>query len=105
MEARLVGNSKASGRIVVNKSEFIEKIATTSEMSKSEANRLFDAFEGTLTETLKSGEEIRITGFGKFYVREQSAREGRNPQTGEKMRIKASKTPAFSPGKAFKEAI
>jgi DNA-binding protein HU-beta len=58
-----------------------------------------------VTEVLKSGEEVQITGFGKFYVREQRAREGVNPQTKEKMRIPAQKVPAFSAGQGFKEAI
>ena len=57
------------------------------------------------TEALKGGEDVRITGFGKFSVREREAREGRNPQTGEKMRIAASKVPAFSTGNALKEAV
>jgi DNA-binding protein HU-beta len=58
-----------------------------------------------VTEALKGGEEVRITGFGKFSVRERKAREGRHPQTGEKMKIPASKVPAFSAGNALKEAI
>ena len=55
--------------------------------------------------TLRSGEEIQITGFGKFYVREQKAREGVNPQTKEKMHIPASRVPAFSAGKGLKETV
>lgn len=58
-----------------------------------------------VTETLKGGEEVRITGFGKFSVKERKAREGRNPQTGEKMKIAASKVPSFSAGSVLKEAI
>jgi DNA-binding protein HU-beta len=58
-----------------------------------------------VTEALKGGEEVRITGFGKFSVRERKAREGRNPQTGEKMEIAASRVPAFSAGNALKEAV
>jgi DNA-binding protein HU-beta len=70
-----------------------------------EAQKYFWAFERVVTEALKSGEEVRITGFGKFSVRERKAREGRNPQTGEKMKIPASKVPAFSAGNALKEAV
>src|SRR3712207_7500287 len=65
----------------------------------------FEAFEQVVTEALKGGEEVRITGFGKFSVRERKAREGRNPQTGEKMKIPASKVPTFSAGNALKESI
>ena len=89
----------------MNKTEFIERIAEEAGVSKGEAQKHFDAFEGVLTEALKSGEEVRITGFGKFYVREQKAREGRNPQTGEKMQISASKTPAFSAGNGLKNSV
>jgi nucleoid DNA-binding protein len=58
-----------------------------------------------VTEALKAGEEVQITGFGKFSVKERKAREGRNPQTGQKMKIATQKVPAFSAGNALKEAI
>jgi DNA-binding protein HU-beta len=58
-----------------------------------------------VTEALKAGEEVQLPGFGKFSVRERKAREGRNPQTGEKMKIAAQKVPAFSAGNALKEAV
>jgi nucleoid DNA-binding protein len=58
-----------------------------------------------VTDVLKSGDEVQITGFGKFYVREQKAREGRNPQTGEKIRIPAQKVPSFSAGNALKKSV
>ena len=64
-----------------------------------------DAFEEITAEALRSGEEVQVTGFGKFYIREQKAREGVNPQTKEKMRIPASKGPAFSAGQRLKESI
>ena len=89
----------------VNKTEFLERMAQEAGGSKSEAQRYFDAFENVIASALKDGDEVRITGFGKFYAREQKAREGRNPQTGEKMQIKASRTPAFSAGNALREAI
>jgi DNA-binding protein HU-beta len=72
---------------------------------EGEAQKYFGAFEGVVTEALKSGEEVRITGFGKFSVRERKAREGRNPQTGEKIKIPAQRVPVFSAGNAFKEAV
>jgi nucleoid DNA-binding protein len=67
--------------------------------------RHFEAFERVVTEALKAGEEVQITGFGKFSVRERKAREGTNPQTGQKMKIRAQKVPAFSAGNALKEAV
>ena len=89
----------------MNKTELIEEIAGRTDSSKAEAQRYVDTFEKVVTEVLKSGEEVQITGFGKFYVREQKAREGVNPQTKEKMRIPAQKVPAFSAGQGLKEAI
>jgi DNA-binding protein HU-beta len=89
----------------VNKVELIERIAEEAGVPKGEAQKHFEAFEQVVTEALKGGEEVRITGFGKFSVRERKAREGRNPQTGEKMKIPASKVPAFSAGNALKESI
>ena len=89
----------------MTKTELIEAIAQSAEVPKSQAQKHFDAFEKVVTEALKGGEEVQITGFGKFYVREQKAREGRNPQTGEKMRIPAQKVPAFSAGNSLKDAI
>ena len=89
----------------MNKTELIEAIAETANSSKSEAQRYFNAFEEVITNVLQSGDEVQITGFGKFYVREQKAREGRNPQTGEKMRIPAGKVPTFSAGNSLKESV
>ena len=89
----------------MNKTELIEQIAGRTDSSKAEAQRYVDTLEKVVTEVLKSGEEVQITGFGKFYVREQKAREGVNPQTKEKMRIPAQKVPAFSAGQGLKEAI
>ena len=89
----------------MNKTELIERIAEEAGVPTGEAQKHFGAFERVVTETLKGGEEVRITGFGKFSVRERSAREGRNPQTGEKMHIPASKVPSFSAGNALKGAI
>ncbi len=66
----------------MNKTELIEAIAQRADVPKSQAQKHFDAFEGVVTNVLKSGEEVQITGFGKFYVREQKAREGVNPRRG-----------------------
>ena len=89
----------------MNKTELIEEIAERTDSSKADAQRYVDTLEKVVTEALKSGEEVQITGFGKFYVREQKAREGFNPQTKEKMRIPAQKVPAFSAGQGLKEAV
>jgi DNA-binding protein HU-beta len=89
----------------MKKKELIERIAEKAEVPKSEAQKYFEAFEKVVTEALKAGEEVQITGFGKFSVKERKAREGRNPQTGQKMRIAAQKVPSFSAGNAFKEAV
>jgi DNA-binding protein HU-beta len=89
----------------MKKTELVEAIAEKADVPKSQAQKVFDAFEQVVTDTLKGGEEVQITGFGKFYVREQKARDGRNPQTGEKMRIPAGKVPTFSAGNSLKESI
>jgi DNA-binding protein HU-beta len=93
------------GEAPVNKTELIERIAEETDVPKSEAQKYLDAFEEVITSKLKSGEEVQITGFGKFYIQERKAREGRNPQTGAKMKIAASKVPSFSAGNTFKEVI
>ena len=89
----------------MKKQELIERIAQEAGVPKSEAQKHFEAFEEVVTEALKAGEEVQITGFGKFSVRERKAREGTNPQTGQKMKIAAQKVPAFSAGNTFKEAV
>ncbi len=89
----------------MNKTEFIERVAEEVDGSVSEAQRYFDAIENVITSTLKDGEEVQITGFGKFYIQERAAREGRNPQTGKKMNIPAQKIPSFSAGNTLKESI
>ncbi len=89
----------------MNKTELIEEIAERTGSSKAEAQRYVDTLEKVVTKALKDGKEIQITGFGKFYVREQKAREGVNPQTKKKMKIPAQKVAAFSAGRGLKEAI
>jgi len=89
----------------LKKTELIEAIAERADVPKSQAQKHFDAFEEVVSNVLKSGDEVQITGFGKFYVREQKARDGRNPQTGEKMRIPAQKVPSFSAGNSLKESV
>ena len=89
----------------MNKTELIEQVAKRMDASTSESQRYLDALVTVIEDALKGGEEVQITGFGKFYLQERKAREGRNPQTGKKMTIPASRVPSFSAGNAFKEAI
>ena len=89
----------------VNKTELIQKIADKANGSKSEAQRFFDAFQDIVTSELKKGNEVQITGFGKFYVQKRAAREGVNPQTQKKMKIPASKVPKFTAGNSLKDSI
>ena len=89
----------------MKKKELIERIAREADVPAAEAQRYFAAFEKVVTEALKAGEVVQITGFGKFSVKERKAREARNPQTGQKMKIAAQRVPAFSAGNALKEAV
>jgi nucleoid DNA-binding protein len=89
----------------MKKKELIERIAQEADVPTGEAQRHFAAFEEVVTEALRAGEEVQITGFGKFSVKERKAREGRNPQTGQKMRIAAQKVPVFSAGNVLKQAV
>ena len=89
----------------MNKKQFIERMVEHTDSPKGEARKHLQAFTTTVSEALQGGEEVQLPGFGKFYVREQKAREGKNPQTGETMQIGARKVPAFKAGKALKESV
>lgn len=89
----------------MNKGELVEKIAQQTGASNAEAGRYMDALLKVVEDELKRGGEVQITGFGKFKVNERPAREGVNPQTGQKMQISASKVPAFTAGNALKDAL
>ncbi|EGN76336.1 DNA-binding protein HU-beta [Aliidiomarina shirensis] len=89
----------------MNKSQLIDKIAADAELSKAAAGRALDSFISTVTEALKSDDQVALVGFGTFTVRERSARTGRNPQTGQTIQISAAKVPAFKAGKALKDAV
>ena len=89
----------------MNKSEFISAIAEIAELSKKDAEKALKAFTDVVEEELKKGEKIQLVGFGTFEVSERAAREGRNPQTGETMKIEACKAPKFKAGKALKDAV
>lgn len=89
----------------MNKTELVGKLAAQTGGSEGEASRYTDALLRIIEDELKRGGEVNITGFGKFKVNERAAREGRNPATGEKMQIKASRSPSFSAGNALKKAL
>ncbi|HIU03414.1 MAG TPA: HU family DNA-binding protein [Candidatus Onthocola gallistercoris] len=89
----------------MNKAELVAVMAERTEMSKKDAEKALKAFVDIIGEELKKGEKIQLVGFGTFEVSERAAREGRNPQTGEKMTIEASKSPKFKAGKALKDVI
>ena len=89
----------------MNRMELVAAIAERSELSKKDAEKALKAFTDVVAEELKKGEQIQLVGFGTFKVSERAAREGRNPQTGETMQIKASKSPKFTAGKALKDAL
>ena len=89
----------------MNKKQFVERMVEHTNSPKDEARKHLEAFTRTITDALKADEEVQLPGFGKFYVREQKAREGKNPQTGETMHIEARKVAAFKAGKALKESI
>ena len=89
----------------MNKTEFISAIAEKAELSKKDAEKALKAFTDVVEEELKKGEKIQLVGFGTFEVSERAAREGRNPQTGETMKIEACKAPKFKAGKVLKDAV
>jgi DNA-binding protein HU-beta len=89
----------------MNKSELIEAVASSADLSKASAGKVVDAVISSITDTLKDGDQVAIAGFGTFLVRHREARTGRNPRTGEAMTIKASNAPSFKAGKALKDAV
>ena len=89
----------------MNKTLLIQKIADEANASKSDAQKFFEAITEVVQSELKSGNQIQITGFGKFYVQERDARQGINPQTKQRINIPASKVPKFTAGNALKEHI
>lgn len=89
----------------MNKLEFVAKIAEKSGLTKADAEKALDAFTAVVPEVLKAGDDIRLVGFGNFEVKTRGERTGRNPKTGEKITIAASKTVGFKAGKALKEAV
>ena len=89
----------------MNKTELTEAVAEQAGLTKADAGRALDAMIGSISKALKKGDTVSLIGFGTFSVKKRAARTGRNPATGETIKIKASKTPGFKAGKAFKDAI
>ena len=89
----------------MKKVELVEAVAEKAGLTKADATRAIDAFCETITDALANGDKVPLVGFGTFEVSQRAAREGRNPQTGETMQIKASKSPKFTAGKALKDAL
>lgn len=89
----------------MNKSELVNTIAKDADVKKEVAYRTLDATINIITSTLKKGDSVTLVGFGSFQVRERAARDGRNPKTGDKMRIQSSKSPVFKAGKLLKDSV
>jgi DNA-binding protein HU-beta len=89
----------------VNRIELVEKIATTHTLSKAEAARIVETITSSIVDVVKKGGTVQILGFGTFKQIARAARTGRNPATGEKLKLAATKLPKFVPGTAFKAAI
>lgn len=89
----------------MNKSELIEHIAKHADISKAAATRALESMLGAVKTTLKKNGTVSLVGFGTFSVTKRAARAGRNPRTGDAIKIKAAKVPKFRPGKALKDAL
>ena len=89
----------------MNKSELVAAVAEQADITKKDADKAITAFTEVVAKELRNGGKIQLVGFGTFEVSERAEREGRNPQTGETMKIAASKSPKFKAGKALKDEI
>ena len=89
----------------MTKADIIERIYEKVGLSKEESSRIVELVLEALKETLEKGEKVKISGFGNFVVRAKRSRRGRNPQTGEEIKIKAKRVPKFVAGKALKDAV
>ena len=89
----------------MNKSELVDAIAEKTDASRADAQRNLDAVVEVISGALKAGDNVQLTGFGTFEVRDRSARVGRNPQTGAEIQIAATKAPAFKAGKGLKDLV
>ncbi len=89
----------------MNKSELIDSIADAADVSKASAGRALDATIEAIKKAMKKGDMVTLVGFGTFYISKRAARTGRNPRTGDAIKIKAAKVPKFRAGKGLKDAI
>jgi DNA-binding protein HU-beta len=89
----------------MNKSELIDAIAESAELTKADAGRALDGFIGAVTKALSNDDSVALVGFGTFAVKGRAERKGRNPQTGAEITIKAAKIPSFKAGKSLKDAV
>ena len=89
----------------MNKTQFVNAVAEKSGLNKKEAEAAVNAMTAVVAEALKAGDKVQLVGFGTFETKKRAAREGRNPKTGATIKIAASKFPAFSAGKAFKDKV
>jgi DNA-binding protein HU-beta len=89
----------------VNRNELVDAVAGKTELRKTEASKAVDAVFDAIAEALKGGDEVRLVGFGTFSVASRAASEGRNPRTGEKIKIAASKQAKFKPGKGLRDSL
>ncbi len=89
----------------MNKGELVDKVAEKANVTKKQADTVLTATLEAIVEAVSEGEKVTLVGFGSFERRDRAAREGRNPKTGDKMVIKATRVPAFSAGKLFKDKV
>ena len=89
----------------MNKNDLVAAVASSTGLSKTDSANAVDSMLDTITDSLKGGGEVRLVGFGTFSVAHRAASEGRNPRTGERIQIPASKQPKFKAGKALKDAV
>ncbi|MEM1089607.1 MAG: HU family DNA-binding protein [Pseudomonadota bacterium] len=89
----------------MNKTELVEAVSNAADLSKSDAGEAVEAVLAAVTKALKKGDTVSLVGFGTFSVKKRAARTGRNPRTGETIKIKASKIPSFKAGKGLKDAV
>ena len=89
----------------MNRNELVDAVADKTELRKTEASKAVDAVFDAIAEALKGGDDVRLVGFGTFSVASRAASEGRNPRTGEKIKIAASKQAKFKPGKSLRDSL
>jgi DNA-binding protein HU-beta len=104
-ESRQHFSTLAQGVDPVNRNELVDAVAGKTELRKTEASKAVDAVFDVIADVLKGGDEVRLVGFGTFSVASRAASEGRNPRTGEKIKIAASKQAKFKPGKGLRDSL